>query len=100
MNLWPDIIEGVAHLSDFVLKGFEGDLASSWKGSSLFGLLVVAIDSKVSEMDKGILDEHGLKAEFLRAQSGKAFLVDKGLERMKISNQHVDPHVELVSIQQ
>jgi hypothetical protein len=51
-------------------------------------------------MDKGILNEHGLKAEFLSTEPGKAFLVDKGLERVKVSNQHVDPHIELIAIQQ
>lgn len=51
-------------------------------------------------MDKGILDEHGLKAEFLGAQPGKAFLVDKGLKGVEVGDQDVDPHVELIAIEE
>ena len=63
-------------------------------------LLIVPIDCKVSQMHKSILDKHRLEAKLLRAQSSKAFFVDKRLERMKIRDEDIDPHIEFIAIKQ
>lgn len=51
-------------------------------------------------MHKSILDEHGLKTEFLSAEPCKAFLVDKGLKGMEVCHEHIDPHIEFIPIEQ
>lgn len=67
MRLRPHIIEGIAHLGDLVLEHLQRDLAASGKGSSLLGVLVVAVDGEVGQVHEGILDEHRLEAELLCA---------------------------------
>lgn len=51
-------------------------------------------------MHKGVFDEHGVHAVLLRAQPREPLPVDEGLQRVEVRHQHIDPHVELVPVQQ
>ena len=97
MNLLPDVGKTVPHASDPVLEGLETYFAAARKGA-FFGFGVVAIDREVSEVDKSILNVHGFHAILLRAEASKALPVDKGLEGMKVGDQHVDPQVKLIAV--
>ncbi len=66
----------------------------------MLGFFIIAIDSEVSEMHKGILDEHRFKTEFLSTQPCKALLIDKGLKGMEVCNKHINPHIKLIAIEQ
>lgn len=49
-------------------------------------------------MHECILNEHWFKAKFLSAKPCEAFLIDKGLQRMKIGHKDIYSHVKFVAI--
>lgn len=100
MNLRPYIIERVSHLCDLILQHLQRYLTTTRKCSTLLSLLIVPIDRKVGQMHESVLDKHRLEAKLLRAQSRKAFFVDKRLKRVEVRDEDIDPHIELVAIKQ
>lgn len=51
-------------------------------------------------MDERISDGVSVKVVLLSAEAGETLLVDKGLQRVEGSHQHVNTHVEFVPFQQ
>lgn len=81
MDLRPYRGKGEAHFGDFLFERFEGDFAALYE--LVVGLLIVAVDGEVGQVNKVVLHVHGWEGVFLCTEPGKSLAVDKGLKGME-----------------
>lgn len=93
----------------FLFQGLQGYFAAAQllleggkceKLFRLFQIKILLLHTEIGQVHKLVMHLGVLQGVSLRAEPGKALLIDKGLQGIDGEDKHIDPHIKLVPIEE